>query len=111
MLFLIVNIDKPGRNDLRLANRPAQHDYIEQFRDRIVFAGPTVTEDGSMSTGNMFVFEAGSYDEVLAFTRGDPYFEAGLFDTTLIRPWRWTFNMPADSPGAAAERRNEEARA
>ena len=40
MLFLIVNIDKPGRNDVRLANRPAQHDYIEGFRDRILFARP-----------------------------------------------------------------------
>ena len=98
MLFLIVNIDKPGRNDVRLANRPAQHDYIEGFRDRIVFAGPTVTEDGSMSTGNMFVFEAESYDEVLAFTRDDPYYRAGLFDTTLIRPWKWTFNEPREAP-------------
>ena len=33
MLYLIVNIDKPGCNDLRQANRPAQHDYIEGFRD------------------------------------------------------------------------------
>ena len=94
MLYLIVNIDKPGRNDLRLANRPAQHDYIEGFRDRILFAGPTTTEDDGMSTGNMFVFEADTYEDVLAFTRDDPYFRAGLFDTTLIRPWRWTFNKP-----------------
>ena len=94
MLFLIVNIDKPGRNDVRLANRPAQHEYIEQFRDCIKFAGPTTTEDGTMSTGNMFVLEADSYDEVLGFTRDDPYFRAGLFDTTLIRPWSWTFNVP-----------------
>lgn len=94
MLFLIVNTDKPGRNDVRLANRPAQHEYIEAFRDRIKFAGPTTTEDGAMSTGNMFVFEAESYDEVLAFTRGDPYVKAGLFDSTLIRPWNWTFNRP-----------------
>ena len=94
MLFLIVNTDKPGRNHVRLANRPAQHDYIERFRDRIKFAGPTTTEDGAMSTGNMFVFEAASYDEVLAFTSGDPYAKAGLFDRTLIRPWNWTFNRP-----------------
>ena len=99
MLFLIVNIDKPGRNELRLAmgDRPAQHDYIEGFRERIKFAGPTVTEDGSMSTGNMFVIEADSYDDVLAFARDDPYYKAGLFDTTLIRPWKWTFNEPAET--------------
>ena len=47
-----------------------------------------------MSTGNMFVFEADTYEEVLAFTRGDPYVKAGLFDTTMIRPWTWTFNKP-----------------
>ena len=51
-----------------------------------------------MSTGNMFVFEAESYDEVLAFTRDDPYYRAGLFDTTLIRPWKWTFNEPREAP-------------
>ena len=94
MLYLIVNIDKPGKNDVRLANRPAQHAYIEAFRDRIKFAGPTVTEDDGMSTGNMFVIEAASYAEAVAFTTGDPFVKAGLFDTTLIRPWRWTFNKP-----------------
>lgn len=92
MLYLIVNIDKPGKNDVRIANRPAQHAYIEAFREKIKFAGPTVTEDGSMSTGNMFVFEAESHEEVVTFVKGDPYVEADLFDTTLIRPWKWTFN-------------------
>jgi uncharacterized protein YciI len=42
----------------------------------------------------MFVIEAASYAEAVAFTAGDPYVKAGLFDTTLIRPWRWTFNKP-----------------
>ena len=91
MYFIIVNTDKPGQNALRLATRLVQHAYLDGFAERILFAGPTVTEDGSQSMGNLIVFEADSYADAEAFARADPYAKADLFDTTCIRPWKCTF--------------------
>ena len=40
------------------------------------------------------VIEAGDRDAAAAIFAADPYAKAGLFGTTDIRAWNWTFNNP-----------------
>ena len=97
MLFAIVVTDKPGRNPLRLETRPTHLTYIKQHIDKIKFAGATLTEDGAMATGGLIIYEAASYADAEAFTRNDPYAQAGLFDTVSVKPWIWAIGNP-DQP-------------
>ena len=94
MYFIIMNTDKPGETALRQATRQAQHDYLEEFRDQIKIAGPTVTERSGVSTGSLIVFEAESFVQAEAFARNDPYVAAGLFDSRVIKAWNWIVGRP-----------------
>lgn len=88
MLFAIVCTDKPGRQQVRLDNRPAHVEYLKAQGPRLVLAGPTTTEDGQSMTGSLIVVDADDYAAAEAFARSDPYAQAGLFDSVSIRPWK-----------------------
>jgi uncharacterized protein YciI len=46
--------------------------------------------------GSLIVIEAASLQAAEKIAAGDPFAKAGLFASVEIRPWRWTFNSPAD---------------
>ena len=45
--------------------------------------------------GSMFIFEADTIDDVVAFNREDPFAKAGVWETVSIRP----FLMRVDNRG------------
>ena len=91
MLYAIYCLDKPGSLEIRLGNRPAHLAYLEGQGDKLVTAGPLLSEDGQTPLGSLLVFEAASRAEAEAFAAGDPYALAGLFESVAIRPWRKVF--------------------
>ena len=91
MLYAITCLDKPGSLEVRLGNRPAHLAYLESQGDKLVTAGPLLSEDGQTPLGSLLVFEAASRAEAEAFAAGDPYALAGLFESVAIRPWRKVF--------------------
>ncbi len=94
MLFVIHAIDKPGNMDVRLKTRPAHLDYLTAAGEKVVAAGPTLTDDGSGMTGSVQIIEAADRAAVEEFARNDPYAKAGLFQDTTIMPWRKVFFHP-----------------
>jgi len=94
MHFIISCVDKPGHGSVRTANRTAHLDYLNRHKDRILAAGPTLTEDGAGMTGSMLILEFADRAAVEAFAAGDPYAKAGLFESVTIRPWKKV--IPAD---------------
>jgi uncharacterized protein YciI len=94
MLFVIHAIDKPGNLELRLKTRAAHLDYLTAAGDRLVAAGPTLTDDGAGMTGSVQIIDAADRAGAEEFARNDPYAKAGLFQNVTIMPWRKVFFQP-----------------
>lgn len=94
MLFAVICTDKPDAQDLRIATREAHVKFLTENRDRVIIAGPFLTEDGEGMNGSLVVIEGTSADDVRAFAANDPYAQAGLFASVEIRPWKWTIGNP-----------------
>jgi|BEDMetMinimDraft_2_1075160.scaffolds.fasta_scaffold04786_3 uncharacterized protein YciI len=94
MLFAILCFDKPARLDLRQATRPAHLAYLQSHAQRIVEAGPLLDAAGQPQ-GSLIVIAAADRAEAENFAANDPYTKAGLFESTLIRPYRAVFRNGA----------------
>jgi hypothetical protein len=90
MLFALVCTDRPGSLDLRLATRVSHVAYLETHAGKVVSAGALLDIDGRPA-GSLLVIEANDRAEAEGFAAGDPYARAGLFESTLIRPFRPLF--------------------
>ncbi len=90
MLFALINTDRPGSLDLRLATRPKHLAYLEREVERVASGGALLDPEGK-PCGSVLVIEAADRAEAEAFAAADPYAKAGLFESTLIRPFRLVF--------------------
>jgi uncharacterized protein YciI len=87
MLFALVCMDRPGALDLRLATRPAHLAYLETYADKVVQAGALLDLDGRPG-GTLLVIEVADRAAAEGFAASDPFAKAGLFESTVIRPYR-----------------------
>jgi len=87
MLFAIHAVDRPNALSTRLANYNAHKAFLSDtsgFGLNIVMSGPLTSDDGQTMIGSLFLVEAPSRIEVEAFHHADPFFAAGIWDTTSI---------------------------
>jgi uncharacterized protein len=91
MHFVIACVDKPESLSVRKANREAHVAFLKSHASQIVAAGPTLTEDSEGMTGSVLVMEFPDRAAAEAFAAGDPYAQAGLFESVTIKPWRKVF--------------------
>ncbi len=94
MLFVIRCLDKPGHQSVRAGNRAAHLAYLDQYADRLVFAGPTLTDDGGGMTGSLLVIDLDDRAAADAFCAGDPYAKAGLFERVEVAPVKQVYPRP-----------------
>ena len=88
MAYIVHCTDKPGALEIRLANRAAHLEHLKSILDKVLMAGPTLTEDGQGMTGSLLVLDFASKAEVEAFCAQDPYAKAGLFESVVILPYK-----------------------
>jgi hypothetical protein len=88
VLFALYCRDKPGATELRLANRPAHLEFARAM-PCIRMAGPLLDDAGTTMVGSLFVIDVESLDAARAFSAGDPYTRAGLWQSVAIHPFRW----------------------
>lgn len=86
-LFLVICHDNPDVLDLRQKNRPKHMAHIKTLGDKLKLGGPHLNEAGGEPRGSFLLVEGDSLEEVEAFARRDPYWEAGIFKDMEIRPW------------------------
>ncbi len=92
MLFYIHCTDKPGKLDLRKANRPAHLAYMkENYADKILVAGPTLDLDMEGMNGSVSIVDLPDLPAAETLTENDPYTKAGLFESVVIRPYKKVF--------------------
>jgi uncharacterized protein len=90
MLFAIICTDKPGALDLRMATRPAHLNYLKGFAAQQVTTGPLLDPEGK-PCGSLLVVDVADRAAAEALAAGDPYAKAGVFESTVIRPFRLVF--------------------
>lgn len=88
MIFAIFCTDKPGFSEVRAATRAAHLEYLRGFLGHVVMAGPTQTHDGQGMNGSLLLMEFPDLATARAFADSDPYAQAGLFESVIIRPWK-----------------------
>jgi uncharacterized protein YciI len=91
MFYMFHCTDKAGSADIRLSNRPAHLAHLESLGERLIAAGPLLTEDGQGMIGSLVVVDCADAAEAQAVADADPYAQAGLFESVVIRPWRRVF--------------------
>lgn len=91
MMFAIFCTDMPNSAEIRASTRPAHLDYIRRNIDHVVLAGPTQTDDARVMNGSLLIMQFDTLAEAQSFADQDPYFQAGLFDSVVIRPWKKVF--------------------
>ena len=86
MLYLVYCPDTPGKSDLRKAQRDAHRNYMSAHDTHIFFGGPTMAQDDGDADGTALLVNFPDIDAVHAFLDGDPYYNAGLFASRLVKP-------------------------
>ncbi|TRX75840.1 YciI family protein [Pseudomonas mangiferae] len=95
MLYAIIATDVLGSLDKRLAARPAHLARLEQLKNegRLVLAGPHPAVDSNEPgdagfTGSLVIAEFESLDAATAWADADPYRDAGVYGTVLVKPFK-----------------------
>ncbi len=94
MLFALICTDKPQALDLRLATRPAHLSYLQERAAQLIEAGPLLDPEGKPA-GSLILIDVEDAAAAAAFAAADPYAQAGLFESVLIRPYRSIFRAGA----------------
>lgn len=82
MRFLIHCQDRPHSLELRQATRPRHLEYMSQFD--VLIGGALLDEDAN-PCGSALMVDLPDLAAAEEFVAGDPYNQAGLFETVLIR--------------------------
>ncbi len=90
MLFAITSLDKPDSAALRMATREKHLAYGKEG-GRLRLGGPFLDADGNM-IGSFIILEAENLEAAEHWAANDPYMKAGLFASSIVRPWRATIN-------------------
>lgn len=90
MLFAIQALDKPDSLELRMTTRAAHLEYIKGFQAQALFLGPLQADDETM-IGSLLIMDFPDRAAAEAFAAGDPYRQAGLFQSVEIRRCKKVF--------------------
>ena len=87
-------LDKTDAGDIRQQHREAHIAYRKGLGDRLLLAGPLLSEDGK-PVGSLVLLDAGSLPEAKEIAQSDPYAAAGLFDQIQVHGYKvMAMNLP-----------------
>jgi uncharacterized protein YciI len=87
MPYAVHYLDRADAGDIRQQHREAHIAYRKGLGDKLLLAGPLLSEDGK-PIGSLVLLEAGSLPEADNVARSDPYAVAGLFDQVLVHGYK-----------------------
>ncbi|MDR3439557.1 YciI family protein [Telmatospirillum sp.] len=91
MHFFVRCTDKPNHQEVRLANRAAHLEFLKANIDKVLIAGPTLTDDAQGMTGSVLVFDVADRAALNALLALDPYAKAGLFQSVEVSVYKKVF--------------------
>lgn len=87
-MYAVHCIDKAGALQVRLDNRAAHLEFLGSHPEKVVLAGPVLTDDHQTPIGSLLVLDFADRAGLDAFLAQDPYAKAGLFDRVDVLPYR-----------------------
>ena len=84
--FVVYCLDHPGMVQRRLDHYDAHKAYLQTSPVRALISGPLTELDGTM-IGSFFLYEGDDIEAVRRFVVGDPFNQAGIWNTIDIRPF------------------------
>jgi len=91
-LFVLTCHDKPDALALRMATREEHLAYLQPQSDILKLAGPLLDAAGN-PVGSLLIIDVADRAAAEAFSAGDPYTQAGLWDRVEIHPFRATLGQ------------------
>lgn len=88
MLFAIHMIDRPLTADLRASLSDAHREFVGGYLDTMYLGGPLLADDGETAIGSLIIKDFPDQDAAVEFTSHEPYNQAGLFESVIIRAFR-----------------------
>jgi len=95
MLYMICATDVADSLEKRLAARPDHLARLNALKDegRLIMAGPFPAIDSADPgpagfTGSLVVAEFTSLDAAQAWADADPYVDAGVYESVLVKPYK-----------------------
>jgi len=80
--------DKPGSTSLLERTTEAHWSFMDDYADRLLARGPTLSADGEDHTGSLHIVRLASTAETKVFAYQEPFYEAGVYSAVLIRRWQ-----------------------
>ena len=94
MPYAVHYLDRVDASDIRQQHREAHIAYRKGLGDRLLLAGPLLSEAGK-PVGSLVLLEAGSLPEAKTLAEADPYAAAGLFEQILVHGYKiMALNLP-----------------
>ena len=87
MPYAVHYLDRADAGDVRQRHREAHIAYRKGLGDKLLLAGPLLSEDGK-PVGSLVLLDAGSLSEAKNVAQSDPYAAAGLFDQVLVHGYK-----------------------
>ena len=84
MLWTISCIDKRDTASVRDKFLKPHREYLQSQKRILVLAGATQNDEGTEAIGSLFVVNVNSRSEAKAFSDGDPFTQAGVFENIKI---------------------------
>lgn len=100
MIFTFHLIDRVDAGDLRLRVRPEHKAYLATAADRIAFAGPLTQDDGQTMLGSLLAIDFEDRAAAMQWLEQEPFFKAGLYQTTSVLPFLNLWPQKAGFPPA-----------
>lgn len=98
MHWIIYAVDKPGMLPTRTANVDKHRQYLAARPIRTLVSGPLTDDVGTNMTGSFFLVEADSRAEVEAFSRHDPFWSLGIWESVHIHAFYKRVDDRAGAP-------------
>lgn len=95
MKFIVYTEDKPDSLSIRKANRDAHLAWLKTDNPdvKLLTAGPWLDDDNVMR-GSMLIVEAANKETVNNWLAQDPYRDAGLTASVMVKAYIWAIGGP-----------------
>jgi uncharacterized protein YciI len=100
MLWSIICVDKPDTAAIREKVVQVHREYLAGQKKILVLAGATQSDDGQSAVGSLFILNVNTRAEAKAFSDGDPFTQAGVFQSVKITRMRKGQFNPQAAEGA-----------
>jgi uncharacterized protein len=86
--FVIITVLADGAEAARTTATPAHRAYLARHADHLLAVGPTLSDDGGVAVGSLYLFEAPDRAAVERFVADDPMTLAGVRARIEIIRWK-----------------------